>query len=361
MDIWTRAGNIGNTSGPGHVLDSGIRTTIWPEGVANGWYDAEIIRKDAGTWPWTQLAADNIPGEKAYDWNFVLTDDGTTITVTWTQTSNPANTFTLTATDTTHSPTNYVAFTAVNGYLNDITISAEKPEVGFRDDFEKPHDYLTEGLGTYDGMLNGTIEVLDANTSRPGALYMQSANAIWDPGPGPLLYVKVTGDFVATVKVTDFAGNVNEPVYHNDAGIIARNPASDRLGVENWVSINYFPTWTAFNARSTVDGVREENGQPAGSWEGVDTFALAAQYPYIQLERKGSDFYFRISEDGVNFIPLTYHAPDEPYQGIYDGSQTPLVISRPDLPGMLQVGLMGCTYTESSGYVAFDDFSITMR
>lgn len=129
MDIWTRASNIGNTAASAkHVLDSGIRTTIWPEGEGNGWYDAEIIRKDPGTWPWSGLDADQIPGAKAYDWNFVLTDNGTTITVNWTQSSDPTNTFTLTATDTKHFATNYVAFTVVNGYLNDVTISPCIPE-----------------------------------------------------------------------------------------------------------------------------------------------------------------------------------------------------------------------------------------
>ncbi len=233
---------------------------------------------------------------------------------------------------------------------------APKPELvtAFSDDFETPHDYLTEGLGAYDGMLNGTIEVLDASISRAGSLYMQTANAVWDPGPGPLLYVNVTGDFVATVKVTDFAGETGAIVEHNDSGIVARDPADD--GADDWVSVNYFPTWTAFNVRSTDDGVRSEHGQPAGSWEGVDTFALAKQYPYIQLERVGSDFYPRISADGVNFIPLT----EETYQGIYDGTQTPLVISRPDLPDTLQVGLMNCTYTAGSGYAVFDDFRIDL-
>ncbi|MBN2592911.1 MAG: hypothetical protein JXA81_05330 [Sedimentisphaerales bacterium] len=50
MDIWMRASNIGNTATSAqHVLDSGIRITLWPEGEANRWYDAEIIEKTAGT------------------------------------------------------------------------------------------------------------------------------------------------------------------------------------------------------------------------------------------------------------------------------------------------------------------------
>ena len=57
----------------------------------------------------------------------------------------------------------------------------------------------------------------------------------------------------------------------------------------------------------------------------------------------------------MNFLPLTKEA----YKGIYDGTQTPLVVSRPDLPATLQIGLFQCTYTADAGYIGFDDFSIT--
>jgi hypothetical protein len=128
LAIWTRASNIGNTADSAqHVLDNGIRCPLWPEGQNSGWYDAEIIRKDPGIWGWTGIAADNIPGAKATDWDFVLTDDGTTITVTWTQSSDPTNTFTVTATDEAHFDSNYVAFTVINGYLNDVTITTTAP------------------------------------------------------------------------------------------------------------------------------------------------------------------------------------------------------------------------------------------
>jgi hypothetical protein len=120
------------------------------------------------------------------------------------------------------------------------------------------------------------------------------------------------------------------------------------------VSVNYFPTWTAFIARSTTAGARAELGQTIGRWTGADTYALAAQYPWLQLERKGADFFFKISADGVDFVPLT----DPAYLGIYDGTQTPLVVNRPDLPATLQIGLFNATYTPDAGYVAFDDFSV---
>jgi hypothetical protein len=238
-------------------------------------------------------------------------------------------------------------------FLNAVAYMLTKPKMPFSDDFQTAHDYLTEGLGAYDGMLNGTVSALDANNSRAGSLYMETANASWDPGPGPLLYVNVTGDFVTQVLVTDFAGTLEAPLEHNAAGILARNPASDG-GVENWISVDYFPTWTGFIVWNTTDGVRAELGQTAGRWDGVDTYTIAAQYPYLQLKRVGSNFYPGISADGVNFIPLT----DPAYQGIYDGNQAPLVISRPDLSETLQVGLQQMTFTPEVVYAAFDDFSI---
>jgi hypothetical protein len=36
-----------------------------------------------------------------------------------------------------------------------------------------------------------------------------------------------------------------------------------------------------------------------------------------------------------------------------------LVVTRPDLPATLQIGLFQGTYSADAGYVAFDNFSIT--
>jgi hypothetical protein len=362
MDVWTRASAAGNTGGgPGHVLDSGIRVNFWRDAVASGYPPVlDILEKTSGKWPWDSSISGgaNIPGSTtATDWSFVITDDGTTITATFTQTSDPTNSLWLTGTSSTKFAKNFVAFTVTNGWLNDVSIATWKPQGGFSDDFSTPVDYVTDEPGAYTILdPTSTILALNASVTKPGALYFSTANAVWDPGPGPLMYVKVSGDFVATVKVVDFAGTLAAPVFHNDAGIMARNPASDG-GVENWVSMNYFPTWTAFVARNTEAGTRNELGQTTGTWMGSDTFAIAAQYPYIQLERKGSDFFFRISSDGVTFVSLTQEA----YKGINDGTMAPLVVSRPDLPSTLEVGLFNATYSDQVGYVAFEDFSIATR
>ena len=55
----------------------------------------------------------------------------------------------------------------------------------------------------------------------PGQLYLESAGASldapWDAMP-PFLFKLVEGDFIATVKVTDYAGTEAAPVYHNNCG-----------------------------------------------------------------------------------------------------------------------------------------------
>ena len=34
----------------------------------------------------------------------------------------------------------------------------------FSDNFDTPHNYLTDGLGAYDGLLNGSIAAMDADS-----------------------------------------------------------------------------------------------------------------------------------------------------------------------------------------------------
>ena len=256
-----------------------------------------------------------------------------------------------------------IALLSVAGLV--LALASASPAANFYDNFDTPHNYLTDGLGAYDGLLNGggtvTIDAMDASTSNAGELYIKTDGSAWsnDAATGDLLYVEWTGDFVATVKVTDFAGTADDPVFHNSAGILARDPASGPGGNENWVSMNYFPTWTAFIAWNQTNSTRTEHGQVGQRWGTDDTYAMAEANPWIQLERVGDNFHFRISADGVTFYPLT----DPGYDGVPDGTQTALVINRPDLPETLQIGLNqdgtdGIDPDAMNGYAAFDDFSI---
>ncbi|MBP7053620.1 MAG: hypothetical protein KBE65_21630 [Phycisphaerae bacterium] len=141
MDVWTRASLVANTGGgPAHVLDSGIRVNFWADAVDQGWPPIlDILEKTAGVWPWNSAISDgaNIAGDdEAVDWTFVVTDDGTTITATFTQTSNPSNSLTLTGTSTTDFATDYIAITVTNGALNDVTIVTTPPDPLLTDTFD---------------------------------------------------------------------------------------------------------------------------------------------------------------------------------------------------------------------------------
>jgi hypothetical protein len=252
-----------------------------------------------------------------------------------------------------------------------LTTTSTRADV-FTDNFEAAHDYIADGVaGTgWDGTLGlsetrapgGSPDVMDANDSRPGALYIESdrpsmlGNIPTLPGDpwhpfAPVLYKNITGDFTATVQITDFAGTADAKVFHNDSGMIARAPGE--IGVdEEWVSVNYFPTHTGNKAGDAHDNIRSEWGFPPWPWKG---FEIAK--PYLQLERSGDTFYFRISDDGVVWESLDTSNSNFDV----DGQST----LRTDLPDTLQVGLWQALYNPGGrdpytgpGYAALDNFSI---
>jgi len=213
----------------------------------------------------------------------------------------------------------------------------------FKDDFAAAHDFVADGVaGTaYDGLvgdINDVNGVVDASVSRDGQLYLQSVNAVWSEpwSPlGPYLYKVVSGNFVATVKVTGYAGDPNNWVYHNDCGLTVRNVADADAGPgEDWVSLDYFPIWSCGDfVRSANDGVRRENGHNGLAWNLL---------PWLQIERVGNTFHFRVSADGQTWQEM---------------ARSP--IERKDFDGLpVQVGMHHATFSDSVGFAAFDDFSI---
>ena len=169
----------------------------------------------------------------------------------------------------------------------------------FKDDFSVAHDYVADGVaGTpYDG-LAGDIKdvngVVNASMSRDGQLYLESVNAVWaEPWSplGPFLYKVISGNFVATVQVTDYAGDPNNWVYHNNCSLMARNVNDADAGPgEDWISVDYFPIWWCGNmVRMADDGVRSEPRNNGKAWNA---------YKFLQLERQGNTFTARVSPDG---------------------------------------------------------------
>lgn len=239
------------------------------------------------------------------------------------------------------------------------------PTQAFIDGFDTPHDFKTLGVeGTdWEALFGGgEPEALQVEAA-DGELTMASQGSYWNPeyddAPGgdygPFLYITVTGDFIATTRVTDFAGAVGAQVLNNYGGIQARTPGGELINREDIVQICYFPTWTGHIAWNHDDNVREEVGFTVPIWVG-DSYATAREYSYLQLERRGDDFHFRISRDGVTWIPLTEQ------NVLYTGTETPVVRTRTDMPKTLQVGLIhGMASSEPGGFIRYDFFQVQQR
>lgn len=148
----------------------------------------------------------------------------------------------------------------------------------FTDNFEAARNYVNQGTAAsgWDGFIGldsgQTVDALTASIERPGQLYIASTNGRWQEAwnpLGPFLYKVVRGDFIATVKVTDYAGTAAASVLHNCAGLMARAALEDAGAGEDWVSIDYFPIWSCGNfvrMPTTVRGRRTATMAGPGTW-----------------------------------------------------------------------------------------------
>ena len=210
------------------------------------------------------------------------------------------------------------------------------------DTFAVERDYLAGTTGSvWDGVLslaeNSAPEVVAA---RGGTLRLQSKGTVWDGGKplGPFLYKLVTGDFVAQVRISDYADlAARRTTGNNDGGLMVRVPKVEDAGPgEDLVQLNFFPIWGQGNMVTSLDsGSRPQRGNGL-AWDA---------HRYLQIIRQGSLFYFRTSTDGEHWMEM----PGSP-------------VERPDMDSLpLQVGLYHASYGAESSHVAFSDFRLITR
>jgi regulation of enolase protein 1 (concanavalin A-like superfamily) len=167
-----------------------------------------------------------------------------------------------------------------------------------------------------------------------GVLRMASINSHWadNANTGPFLYYETDGDFSAEVEVVSI-----DYWWHSLGGLMARKPnqTPDVEGTENWVYLTHFPVWNVGNhIRNTTNGSSSEAG--------------IKNYPpdaYLRLTRIGTTFYFETSADGVTYTSLP---------GLEAG------VDRPDMAGVVEVGIYQCTYSDLAGTMDFDNFSLVV-
>ncbi len=202
----------------------------------------------------------------------------------------------------------------------------------FSDSFSTARNYLTQGVtgSGWDGFVgqgtNETVNKLNASIDRAGKLYMESQGARWEPPwvpLGPFLYKNVSGDFIASVYVSESSN-----IQWNAVGILARvaDLAAGGAG-EDLEAVDHFLYIGSNMVMADDDGVESE----------VTTSPIK---PYLRLRRQGNTFYHEASSDGVTWSLL-------------NGSPR----TRNDLAGLsLQVGLQHASYTATVGFVVYDDF-----
>ncbi|MBN2513081.1 MAG: DUF1349 domain-containing protein [Sedimentisphaerales bacterium] len=212
------------------------------------------------------------------------------------------------------------------------------------DGFNEPHNYLTSGAsgtvfdnyfvnGGVSGTQNGVISTLDTNTTI-GTLRFATSNTNWEHGDddGALLWHYFTGDFTAKVQITDgkFQSMQGQSDYLS-AGLMAR---SDNAGNRDWIALFGFdhPEWNqTYMLRST-------DGGSSATYGGLNQ--SLSSFKWQRLVRTGNTFTAYYSADNVTWWQFAQ-------------------VTRPDMPSTVQVGLAVAQFGSNTGWVEFDNLSIT--
>ncbi|MCC8408696.1 family 43 glycosylhydrolase [Mucilaginibacter sp. UR6-1] len=217
--------------------------------------------------------------------------------------------------------------------------TSAKNFVTLHDDFNKPHSYLNTGTkgSIWDGIIGkGTQQTADKITVDTNGLLLSSTDSKWDGNKpnGPFLYKTLQGDFVAETQVTDVSGLTEKKVSgSNEAGLMVRLVADSSGKTDELVQNGIFTAWSVGNL---VTNLQNGNRMQSNNQSGFNF------YPYLQIQRSGSLFYLRGSNDGKHWNNL----PGSP-------------ILRTDLDGKsLQIGLYQAIYGGRSAYGRFKYFKL---
>ena len=203
----------------------------------------------------------------------------------------------------------------------------------YTDQFDCPWDFTLGTTGMWDGLMNAE-NLYSANTVQTaGKLHMESTGN-WggaDVG-GPFLYTEVTGDFVAEI-------HMDPPTESgpNGGGLMIRlaDVAAGGAGEDNML-LYWMPGWNVGSLFWPTDN----NNRPEYdiTWDGLNAPS------YLRVERRGGNFYWSRSYDGViwNVLP----------------SANPMVRSDMDV-ATLQVGVVQSFGSEGAS-VQYDYFKLIL-
>jgi regulation of enolase protein 1 (concanavalin A-like superfamily) len=154
---------------------------------------------------------------------------------------------------------------------------------------------------------------------------------------GVLLYKELMGDFVMECMVTGMTGSEKRqtPAY-NEGGLMVLDD-SDKND-QQIVQMGVFPNYNCGNMLTTVSNHGRRPQFPCGNgWDYA---------PYMQIERQGTTFYVRVSDNGMDWRETV-------------GS--PVVMPQMTANKALKVGIYQVTYTDNKASVSFDNFKLYVK
>jgi hypothetical protein len=203
----------------------------------------------------------------------------------------------------------------------------------YTDAFDCPWDFGQGMTGMWDGLMNAQNVTAINTVQSSGKLHIESTGD-WNGNTtdGPFLFKNVTGDFIAEIKM-----DVPTADGPNGGGLMVRLGGDLALGGagEDNMLLYWMPNWNVGSIFWPVDnGNRPEQDQTLDGANGPS---------YMKVERKGANFYWSRSYDGVIWEPLP--------------SANPLV--RPDMNvATLQVGVVH-SFGVPAANVQYDYFKLT--
>lgn len=159
------------------------------------------------------------------------------------------------------------------------------------DDFDDPWDFGIGVAGLWDGIMNAENIISAETITTPGLLTIDgTGNFNGNETTAPFLYTEVTGDFVAEVhQIAPMTSG---------GGLMVRLGGDLALGGAGEDNM-WLAAWSSWDVGSIFWPV-DNGGRPEQdiTWDGADGPTWA------RVERRGAEFYWSRSYDGVNWLAL---------------------------------------------------------
>lgn len=244
----------------------------------------------------------------------------------------------------------------------------------FSDEFSQPADLLNNNTTSW--------QILGAgiNDERASSIEINNGwltvipevfplNAWFEDEYGPLVYQEVTGNFTAVIhlRVVSTSDNNSPPnVGFNAGGFVIRDATGTHSGDENWVMYNMGGQGMngVTYAREVKKTVNSTSNLFLTEQIGLEEYLLVCRigqqfrfyYWADAIEAWREEHYYnQYMVDGIETTTWHNSSSATPEIVLPDpGNATPLFFNHPALPGTVQIGIMGHTWSNGDTQAEFD-------